>query len=780
MKLTIHTDRTGEAIGDLYGIFFEDINHAADGGLYGEMVQNGSFEYSCMDNVKFRPLTAWEKIEEGDKLDWMVTCTDPYRMQNPHHLVLDKHKKGRRAGIRNKGYNGGMNLEAGKLYFFSCFAKCRSEEPVILQIVLTDDKGNEISNGECRLEATWTKKELMLRAAGSSHKGRLEIWLNGNGRVEIDYVSLFPADTFCGRKNGMRKDIAEMLADMKPKFMRFPGGCLVHEGSLNQQDRDSMYRWKNTIGPLEDRPGRRNLWGYHQSLGIGYYEYFQFCEDIGAKPLPVLPAGYNPHSGEEVLLDEMGPWIQDALDLIEFANGSGNTKWGNIRTQLGHPEPFGLEYLAIGNEEVGAPFFERYALFHKAIRESYPYIKLINTAGFIQAGEAFEKGWESARENESDLIDEHYYQIPEWFLSNSKRYDSYQGKTKVFVGEYASCGNRWYNALAEAAFMTGLERNAGKVLLACYAPLLANADYINWTPDLIWFDNYRVYGSPSYYIQKLFMNHQGINQLICESDDMDGKLPLEKNMDHFEGKVILEGIKSSVSCKGAVITNLETMEHVFAPDNKIKIDSKYELGSISWKRFSVCFSIALEEEEGGFRLRFGEENEDNYFYVSVGDWNNTEMFIGAHLNGIDSNLIQKEFSLVQEHWYDVTVIVDGRHVKICLDGKMEQETECGPFWIEPLYYSASQDDNGDIIIKLVNASSEHKTVMINLPETPYAEGTVWKMEGFQKEDENSFEEPQKVIPSAMPVKVSEGRMLVEMPGEAVRVYRLTPKTCNEK
>ena len=255
--------------------------------------------------------------------------------------------------------------------------------------------------------------------------------------------------------------------------MRFPGGCLVHDGSLNPEDRNSMYRWKNTIGPVEERPARRNSWGYNQSLGLGFFEYFQFCEDIGAKPLPVLPGGYDPHHQRIVPLNELQPWIQDALDLIEFANGTPEAEWGGIRARMGHEAPFGLEYIGIGNEEVGDAFFERYPFFHRAVREKYPEIKIIGTAGPFSAGSEYEKGWKCAKEYGSDLVDEHYYHTPEWFLANHHRYDNFRAQDpKVFLGEYASWGNTWYNALAEASFMLGLERNAKAVGLACYAPML--------------------------------------------------------------------------------------------------------------------------------------------------------------------------------------------------------------------------------------------------------------------------------------------------------------------
>ena len=300
-----------------------------------------------------------------------------------------------------------------------------------------------VSNG-----TVWNHYEAEITAQETTTAGNLSIYIEAVGRLYLDMVSLFPQKTFMQQRNGLRADIATLLADLKPRFMRFPGGCLVHDGSINAEDRDSLYRWKNTIGVLEERPARRNNWGYNQTLGLGYYEYFCFCEEIGAKPLPVLPAGYDPHHQRKVPFDQLDEWIQEALDLISFANDDASAQWGRIRCELGHPEPFGLEYIGIGNEEVGEGFFERYPYFHKAIKEKYPDIQIIASSGPFAAGGEYEKGWNCARSNHADLVDEHYYMAPEWFLANHHRYDSFdENGPKVFLGEYASWGNTWYNAL---------------------------------------------------------------------------------------------------------------------------------------------------------------------------------------------------------------------------------------------------------------------------------------------------------------------------------------------
>ena len=452
-----------------------------------------------MDNPSYQALTAWKRIEEGGaSVSSFVSNKSPFSKRNPNYLILEINKAGTRAGIKNLGYNSGIAVKENESYNFSCYAK--SDKPCEITVSIDNAYGEVITEKSLNITSNeWTEYSFILTSPVDDFSAVLAVTSNQECKFCLDFVSLFPVKTYKNRKNGMRNDIAEMLADLKPKFMRFPGGCLIHDGTLNSDDRNSMYRWKNTIGAVTDRPSRRNNWRYNQSLGLGYFEYFQFCEDIGAKPLPVLPAGYNPHMEQAVPLDEIQEWIDDALDLIEFANGTADTKWGKIRCDMGHAEPFNLEYLAVGNEEVGQGFWDRYDLFHKAIKEKYPQIKIINSAGPFPQGGEFERGWNNAKKNGSDLVDEHYYTSPEWMLANCHRYDNMPSDgPKVFLGEYASWGNTYYNALIEAAYMTGLENNAHAIGLVCYAPLLCNVDYINWQPDMIWFDNHRVYGSANY------------------------------------------------------------------------------------------------------------------------------------------------------------------------------------------------------------------------------------------------------------------------------------------
>ncbi len=796
MQLTVRTREKKEPMGDLFGIFFEDINYAADGGLYGELVQNRAFEYSSIDNPDFRPLYAWEKLEDGGKMDWLIERKDPVSQKNPHYLVLNVREAGSRMGVRNIGYNDGIYVEKGANYLFSCYVGCNDSHINGVRAAITDADGKELCSEEFKVDCpkevmeketesadqkdpekkiAWKKYELVLTPERTEYCGRLQLTVKGTGKIALDFVSLFPEQTFKQRKNGLRKDIAQMLEELHPKFMRFPGGCLTHDGSLDPKERDSQYFWKNTIGPLTERGARRNNWNYHQTLGLGYFEYFQFCEDIGAKPLPVLPAGYNPHSGQAVPMDEMQSWIEDALDLIEFANGDCNTKWGKIRCELGHKEPFGLEYLAIGNEEDQEAFFERYNLFHQAIREKYPKIRIINSAGPFASGEIYERGWKSAAEQGSDLIDEHFYQSPEWFLANSERYDNYDGKTKVFLGEYACQENMWYNAFAEAAFMTGLERNVKAVGLACYAPLLCNADYVRWAPDLIWFNNHQVYGTPSYYVQKLFMNHQGSYRLACEVSDMEEKIYLEKKSNSFLGKYGLETYRSNLLFSDIHYADLDTSTERNIDDVSLKKNENIWLGEQYAKNFTIKFNVCQKGPGQGFAILFGGKDEQNQYRVSFGGWGNADIFIVNRINGSNANLTQKCFQLLSDKEYQVELRVNKRHVQVWVDGIMEVEADCEPFAAQPLYYSASLDDNGDVILKVVNASQKVQNVTVYLDGMNNADGVLYAMEGFAREDRNSFEEPQKVIPKQSDISVKNGKMEIDMPADSLRVYHFTAK-----
>jgi alpha-N-arabinofuranosidase len=506
---------------EMWGVFFEDINMGADGGIYAELIKNRSFEF-------YKPLMGWSRngdaFREGDLL---VLNRQGKQEQNPRYLrVTSRGSKRENLNLTNEGFRG-IGVKKGMTYHFSVLYR-QAGPQVKLHVELIDTTGNIIGAGVLPSlvnDNNWNHGEVSFTASETMLKAKFRIWFEGAGQIDLDMISLFPGDTWKNRKKGLRADMVQMLADMKPGFVRFPGGCIV-EG----HDLSSRYQWKKTVGPLEDRELLVNRWNtefahrptpdYYQTFGLGFFEYFQMAEDIGAEALPILNCGmacqYN--TAELVPLDDLDPYIQDALDLIEFANGSIETTWGKVRAEMGHPAPFHMKKMGIGNENWGPQYLERLALFTQAIKAKHPEIKLVASSGTDPVGERFDQLNNALRKANTAIIDEHYYRSPKWFLENASRYDSYdRNGSKVFAGEYAAHsggiakGNRsnWECALAEAAFMTGLERNAAVVNMASYAPLFAHADGWQWMPDLIWVDNLNVYGTPSYYVQKLYSLNKG-------------------------------------------------------------------------------------------------------------------------------------------------------------------------------------------------------------------------------------------------------------------------------
>lgn len=512
----------------MWGVFFEDINFAADGGIYAELVKNRSFEFSM-------PLMGWRQIRMNGDGRALPTFYSPAYDANPHYmkLVVDAEKGS--YGLANEGFRG-IGLREGVKYNFSVNARVAEGSNLSMTVRLLDPSGKALwVTAIGGFSTDWLKHTATLSPVRTEQKGTLQILLSGKGTIDIDMVSLVPEDTWKGRPNGLRNDLVQMIADLKPGFVRFPGGCIV-EG----RDLTNRYQWKNTVGPVDGRRLIINRWNmemknrqapdYYQSFGLGFFEYFQLAEDLGAEPLPILNCGMSCqfNAGEIVPLEALDPYIQDALDLIEFANGEVSTEWGKLRESMGHPAPFNLKFIGVGNEQWDEQYIERYAVFEKVLKEKHPEIKIVSGSGPSASGKMFDYAWKELKNLNPDLIDEHYYMPPEWFLNNAGRYDNYDRNCiKVFAGEYAAHGkesddpesrNTWYSALAEAAFMTGLERNADVVNMASYAPLLAHVEAWQWRPDLIWFDNLSSIGTPNYYVQKLFSNHRGTGVIPVLSD----------------------------------------------------------------------------------------------------------------------------------------------------------------------------------------------------------------------------------------------------------------------
>jgi alpha-N-arabinofuranosidase len=553
------TKPTGTVSPTLHGIFFEDINFGADGGMYPQRIKNGSFEFSP------DPMVGWTKTTEN-RAGGILSLLDekPLNTANPHYMRLTVLDGGDGFGIINEGFHG-IGVKKGDKYVFSVYARTAGTDSMPLKITILDGKNKEIGSGEVSgFTGKWKQYSCVIESSATVEKAHLLIAGEHPGSVDLDMVSLFPQETFNNHPNGLRPDLVQLLKDLHPKFLRFPGGCIVEGRFLS-----TRYQWKNTIGDVSQRKLIVNRWNsefenrlapdYFQSFGLGFFEYFQLCEDIGAKPLPILNCGMacEFNSGELAPLDQLDPYIQDALDLEEFANGSPDTTWGKKRAEMGHPAPFNLDRIGIGNEQWGPQYFERYAPFARAIREKKPNLKIVAAAGPSPSGREFDYAWKKLMHLPVDFVDEHYYARPDWFFANTHRYDKYdRNGPKIFAGEFAaqSVGiastlnkNNWECALSEAAFMTGLERNSDVVAMASYAPLFAHVDGWQWTPNLIWFDNLRSYGTPSYYVQKLFSTQVGTTILPVSLGDDSKDLYSSATRDDATGDIILKLVNARSS-----------------------------------------------------------------------------------------------------------------------------------------------------------------------------------------------------------------------------------------
>lgn len=508
-SLTVHQNDTKVISSDLIGIFFEDINYAADGGLYAELIQNRDFEYSRNDRNEWNSKTSWSLNGEGT--EWTIETETPIHANNKHYSVLNTSQPG--AKLINTGFDG-IVIKEGEKYNLSLFLRTSDKKGQKIKVsLMNEDK--VIASATFSAGTSWKQQKATLTAKSAADNATLCIEPLSAGKLAVDFVSLFPQNTYKKRTNGMRADLAQLLADLHPRFVRFPGGCATHGNGI-----DNIYHWKNTVGPLHERKGDFNIWGYHQSVGLGFYEYFQFCEDIGAEPLPVLAAGVpcqNSSRGGDgqqggIPMEQMDDYLQELLDLIEWANGDAKTSpLARMRAEAGHPKPFNLKYLGIGNEDlISEVFVERYNYLCRGVRAKHPEITVVGTVGPFFKGSDYEYGWKIAKEEKLPIVDEHYYNSPGWYINNQNFYDAYErNSTKVYLGEYASKGNNLENALAEGLHITNLERNGDVVVMSSYAPLLAKEGHTQWNPDLIYFNNTEVKPTVNYYVQKLCGQNSG-------------------------------------------------------------------------------------------------------------------------------------------------------------------------------------------------------------------------------------------------------------------------------
>ncbi|GEL95828.1 alpha-L-arabinofuranosidase C-terminal domain-containing protein [Cellulomonas composti] len=813
-ELTIDGDATSIDISDdLYGIFYEDINYAADGGLYAELVRNRSFEFNTSDNSSFTGMTAWETLTRGSGAgSSAVVKTDIERLNDTNRYYLQLTAAGAGAGIRNAGYNNGVAVEAGASYDFSVWARSAVAQTLTVQVENT--AGTTVLAGAAVAidgSDAWKKYTVTLTADATSDAGRLAVLAGAASTLRLDQVSLFPQDTWVGAVNGksvLRKDLAEKIAALDPSFVRFPGGCVTNVGTFRSYeessytDRKRTYQWKETIGPVEERATNYNFWGYNQSYGIGYLEYFELAEDLGATPLPVLSVGANgcgstvPEMKDDATIAR---WVQDTVDLIEFANGDVTTQWGAVRASLGHPEPFGLRYIGLGNEENTTTFEANFPKFRDAVAAAYPDVQIISNSGPDDTGTRFDTLWDFNREQDVDLVDEHYYNSPDWFLTNNDRYDSYDREgPQVFLGEYASQGNTLWNALSEASYMTGLERNSDVVKLASYAPLLANESYVQWSPDAIWYDNDESWGSVNYYVQKLFGTNKG-DQVVPSAYTASAE-----SVPDLSGGVFLSTWSTAANYDDVMVTDNETDDVLFSDSftdasawtpqsgTWAVSNGQYRQSSTSvtdarsivtgaytkdWSNYTLELKATKTAGSEGFLVGFAATGSNSFYWWNVGGWNNTRQALQKAAGGSANEVAAVEnSSVVTGQQYDLKVVVDGRHIELYLDGvlQMSYDDEVPA----DVYQVVTRDiSTGDIVVKVVNTSDAVQRTQIRTSNVEVAdEATVTEISGMPT-DTNTKADPNRLVPVERTVTGVSGDFSYDFPAYSITFVRLhTPDT----
>ena len=769
--ITVDADKPGHAVPPtLWGIFFEDINLSADGGIYPELVRNRSFEDSDQPdhwNLSSAP---------GGQGAMSIDASEPLNALNRHSLRV---KVDGAFTLENDGY-WGMNIVKGDSDTFRFAARATDgfTNPVSVKIV--SSSGNELAGGQISgLARNWRYHTLDLVASGSDPKAKLQISASGHGTLFLDMVSLTPKTTWRG--HGLRVDLAEALDALHPSFMRFPGGNWIEGDDLAH-----MYHWKTTIGDIDARTPLWNTWGYNTTQGLGFAEYLQLCEDLGAEPLFDINCGMSLH--DSVPLGQMGQWIQDALDALQYANSPTNTVWGAQRAANGHPAPFHLRYLEIGNENGGPDYVQRWPLLANAIRAEYPGMQLIVNTDL--------RGRPYPRDPKPDIVDEHYYESPESFMRRAGQYDTYSRKgPKIFVGEYAVTRQAGQGnlraAVGEAAFMTGMERNSDVVVMASYAPLFVNVNHRAWNPDLISFDSSRWYGSPSYYAQQMFSENRG-----------DATLPITVD----SGDVVEQ---PATGCIGVGTWNTEAEFKdikVTAPDGKVLFTSDFSRNSAGWKllgdgnwsvqdgalrqtaekenvralagdRSWTDYTLELKARKlggrEGFLVLFHINNDLDRVWWNIAGWNNTQNALE-----LDETMDAKGGHIETNRWYDIKVEVRGISIKCWLDGKPIHEILKPRQATHRLYASATQNRRtGDLILKVVNAAHSPVDTEIRLPGAPRLTGAGRSvvLTSASPWDENSLDEPTKISPKTDTFQFTGVNLRRTFPGDSVTVLRLATK-----
>jgi alpha-L-arabinofuranosidase len=774
-KISVAVDQPGHKISPtLWGIFFEDINLSADGGIYPELVRNRSFEDADTPEN-------WTFASVGDgKSEAAISTADVHGQPPPLNAFNRKSLRVKVGGaftLANEGY-WGMNIVAGDGYTLKLAARGEKFAGK-LTVKILSSTGAVLASGELSsIGGDWKYHTLDLISSGSDPKAKLEISGDGHGVLFLDMVSVMPKKTW--KDHGLRPDLAESLAGLHPSFMRFPGGCWV-EGD----DFAHMNHWKNTVGDIDVRTPLWNIWGYYATHGLGFYEYLQLAEDLGAEPLFDINVGMS-HK-ETIPLDRMDQWVQDALDAVEFANGPTNSVWGGRRAKMGHPAPFNLKFMEIGNENGGPDYVERWPLLVNALRAKYPYLKFIMNTDL--------RGRPFPPAPPADIVDEHYYETPESFMRRADQYDSYnRNGPKIFVGEYAVTQNAGKGnlraAIGEAAFMTGMERNSDMVILASYAPLLVNLNHRAWNPDLINFDSANWYGLPGYYVQQMFSANRGDEVLPVQVTS-----PLAE-VEKSRGQVGVGTWNTAAEFKDMKVT---------APDGTVLLQSDLSNGSSDWQKLgdgawdvkdgalrqtaekefvralagqrgwtNYTFTLKARKISGreGFLILFHIASDEGRNWWNIGGWENSQ-------DGIEfgDTLDRKDSHIETGRWYDIKLVVIGSHAKCYLDGQLIHDVDFEKSAsIRSLYACASHDDaTGDVIVKVVNASAKPLETKLDLngAKNLTGQGTATVLTSASGLDENSLAEPTKVSPKTSAVNFTGATLTQTFPGNSFTVLRLS-------
>ena len=823
VNITIDASQRGPQISPThYGIFYEDINHAADGGLYAELIRNRSFEDDTMeqpsrrrrpDNAQNRPtgekilvdnITAWHKVGLAAPT---LTRENPLNEAHQYAMNLKTLKAG--DGIRNEGF-WGINTVKGTTYKLSFWAKSDKKFKGKLIAALQSKDGQGLGQVEIsvNLNAKWKKHTATITATGNDPKAEFLLTTDRGGELQLDVISLFPP-TFKNRENGMRPDLAQMLADMHPRFMRFPGGCFV-EG---QQSPDNAFRWKRTIGPIEQRPGHPNVnWGYRTSDGIGFHEYLQLAEDLGAKPLFVVNVGIW-HGGCDPY-DHIDSWIQECLDALEYANGPVTTKYGKMRADIGHPEPFNLEYIEIGNEnynfhmdnnsDQSDHYPERYIQFYNAIKAKYPNVKCI---GNVESWGTDEPTWRNS--HPVDMVDEHYYRNPKWFADRFDKYDTYpRNSHKVYVGEYAvtsqfgDIGNL-NAALGEAVYMMGMENNSDVVVMNSYAPIFVNENDARWRPDMIRFNSSKVMGTPSYYVQQLFPNNIG-KQVVKTS--WTWELKKDEPEEQTKEKSVQVGLASwgtTVEYRNATLTVDGVEQPLPGFDSWATKSGEWKAGGqsvtqtspaqaailiappvINTRNYTIKAQARKERGPEGFLVMFDYYDRDNYSWFNIGGWNNTQNNVEQGIGGGRVQLARdRRFRVDDNRWYDLQVDVRGDSVFAYIDGQLNiacAKQKGGG--MEGVYASTTIDDDAKMMyVKVVNVGEGQAPGSIQLKNCAVDTSVekpveIIRLASTKGTDENTLDAPNAISPQAATLKPAQPSLIeFEVPAFSVNIFRIKLK-----